>query len=58
MIKIYQFQPIIIQNVFPSATVENYGEITQLVVEDSRKVLGFDQEKNSKITFSFDSEKG
>ncbi|MFT6247228.1 MAG: hypothetical protein ACJAVU_003408 [Cognaticolwellia sp.] len=57
MIKIYQFQPIIIQNVFPSATVENYGEITQLVVEDSRKVLGFDQEKNSKITFSFDSEK-
>jgi hypothetical protein len=46
-----------IQNVFPSATVENYGEITQLIVEDSRKVLGFDREKNSKITFSFDSEK-
>jgi hypothetical protein len=46
-----------IKKVFPSAKVENYGEITQLVVENSRTVLGFVREKNSKIAFTFDSEK-
>jgi hypothetical protein len=46
-----------IKKVFPSAKEEHYGDITQLVVEDSRKVLGLNRDKNSKINFSFDSEK-
>ena len=46
-----------IKKVFPSAKEEHYGEITQLVVEDNRKVLGLNRDENSKISFSFDSEK-
>jgi hypothetical protein len=46
-----------IKKVFPSAKEEHYGDITQLVVEDKRKVLGLNRDKNSKINFSFDSEK-
>ncbi|MBA6380979.1 MULTISPECIES: hypothetical protein [unclassified Colwellia] len=46
-----------IKKVFPSAKEEHYGDITQLVVEDNRKVLGLNRDKNSKINFSFDSEK-
>tara|TARA_R110001583_G_scaffold18641_1_gene73921 strand:- start:374 stop:883 length:510 start_codon:yes stop_codon:yes gene_type:complete len=46
-----------IKKVFPSAKEEHYGEITQLVVDDNRKVLGLNRDKNSKIKFSFDSEK-
>jgi hypothetical protein len=46
-----------IKKVFPSAKEEHYGDITQLIVEDNRKVLGLNRNKNSKINFSFDSEK-
>jgi hypothetical protein len=46
-----------IKKVFPSAKEEHYGDITQLIVEDNRKVLGLNRDKNSKINFSFDSEK-
>jgi hypothetical protein len=45
-----------IKKVFPSAKEEHYGEITQLVVQDSRKVLGLNRDENSKINFSFDFE--
>ena len=46
-----------IKKVFPSAKEEHYGDITQLVVEDNRKVLGLNRDKNSKLNFSFDSER-
>jgi hypothetical protein len=42
---------------FPSSKEERYGDIAQLVVEDNRKVLGLNRDENSKINFSFDSEK-
>jgi hypothetical protein len=46
-----------IKKVFPSAKVKNYGDITQIIVEDGRKIFGITRDKDAKMHFSFDSRK-
>lgn len=45
-----------IQKTFPSAKTKHYGDITQIIIEDDRKVFGLERDAKSKIHFAFDSE--